>query len=145
MAQFNFNSQDIFLPKLNYKLVKSWLQSIAKSEDVDIKRMNYIFCSDSYILKVNQDYLQHDYYTDIITFDLSESKAIESDIYISVDRVKENAIEFKSNTETELLRVIAHGLLHLIGYNDKSKDEQIIMRKKEEACLSLWSNETINN
>ena len=141
MAQINFHGQDIPLPNINTKLISSWLQLIAKSENESIKRINYIFCSDELILEVNRDYLQHDYYTDIITFDLSETDAIESDIYISLDRVQDNANSFSANTQTELLRVIAHGLLHLIGYNDKTEDEQTIMRNKEEACLSLWLNQ----
>lgn len=138
MAQFNFHSQEIPLPEINLTLVKSWLQEIGKLEEVSIKRINYIFCSDEFLLEINRAHLQHDYYTDIITFDLSESDDIESDIYISLDRVEDNANQFKTKSQLELIRVIAHGLLHLIGYNDKSKDEQIIMRNKEEACLSLW-------
>ena len=138
MALINFHSQEIPSPNINLKLVNSWLQDIGKLEEVSIKRINYIFCSDNFLLEINRTHLQHDYYTDIITFDLSESDAIESDIYISIDRVKDNANQFNTDSQNELLRVIAHGLLHLIGYNDKSKDEQIIMRNKEEACLSLW-------
>lgn len=138
MAQINFHGQDVPLPELNFKLVSSWLKEISTSENTSIKRINYIFCSDDFLLEINKQHLQHDYYTDIITFNLSESEKVESDIYISIDRVKDNASNFKSNYQTELLRVIAHGLLHLIGYNDKTKDEQIIMRKKEDACLSLW-------
>ncbi len=140
MAQFNFHSQEIPLPDINLKFVNTWLQAIGKLEDVSIKRINYIFCSDDYLLEINRTHLQHDYYTDIITFDLSETEAIESDIYISLDRVEDNANQFKTETQLELLRVIAHGLLHLIGYNDKSESEQTIMTNKEEACLKLWLN-----
>jgi rRNA maturation RNase YbeY len=140
LAQINFHGQDISLPDINTKLISAWLQQIAVAENETIKRINYIFCSDEYLLEVNRNYLQHDYYTDIITFDLSETEVIESDIYISIDRVQDNANQYNANTQTELLRVIAHGLLHLIGYNDKTEDEQTIMRNKEEACLSLWLN-----
>jgi rRNA maturation RNase YbeY len=138
LAQINFHGQDIALPEINFTQIKAWLKAIGKIEEVSIKRLNYIFCSDDFLLEINRTHLQHDYYTDIITFDLSETEAIESDIYISLDRVKDNANTFNSNTQTELLRVIAHGFLHLIGYNDKNEDEQIIMRNKEDACLSLW-------
>jgi len=140
LASINFHSQEIPSPNINLSLIKSWLQEIAQIDKVSIKRLNYIFCSDDYLLEINRTHLQHDYYTDIITFDLSETEAIESDIYISLDRVKDNANQFNTESKLELLRVIAHGLLHLIGYNDKTEEEQIIMRNKEDACLTLWLN-----
>lgn len=143
MAQIQFHNQDVPLPHLDLNHLAHWLVTIAKTEEVQIKKINYIFCSDQYLLQINQDYLQHDYYTDIITFDLSETEQIVSDIYISTDRVKDNAIQLNTNLTEETLRVIAHGLLHLIGYNDKTQEQASIMRKKEEACISLWLKTTV--
>lgn len=118
--------------------IRHWLNTIARKEKYSITELNYIFCSDEYLLQVNKDYLQHDYYTDIITFDNSERKGhIEGDIFISIDRVKENAITQKTSLKDELQRVMAHGLLHLTGYKDKTTAEQTLMRKKEDAALSL--------
>jgi len=102
--------------------------------------INYIFCSDSYLLKLNQEFLSHQTYTDIITFDYSVGKTISGEIYISLDRIKENANHFNVSPQEELLRVMIHGVLHLSGYRDKKRAEKSIMRKKEEACLSLWKN-----
>ena len=115
-----------------------WIKSIINKEKFALKELNYIFCSDDFLLSINQGFLRHDYYTDIITFDhSSEKRTIEGDIYISVDRVRENAKEFNSSLDTELHRVMIHGVLHLLGYPDKTKAEKMAMRKKEEACLSL--------
>lgn len=118
--------------------IRLWLQSIARKEKYTIAELNYIFCSDEYLLQVNKDYLNHDYYTDIITFDNSEKKSsIEGDIFISIDRVRENSSIQKTSLKDELHRVMAHGLLHLTGYKDKTSAEKEIMRKKEDASLSL--------
>ena len=103
-----------------------------------LSNINYIFCSDDYLLTINQEHLNHDYYTDIITFDLSEKENnIESDIFISIDRVKENAKNNHVKFHIELYRVLIHGVLHLLGFNDKNEEEKLIMREKEDACLSL--------
>lgn len=115
-----------------------WIKESAKRENRVIGDINYVFCSDSYLLKLNQQFLSHTTYTDIITFDYSSGKTISGEIYISLDRVKENAIRFKASLQNELLRVMIHGVLHLCGYVDKKGAEKAIMRKKEEACLSLW-------
>ena len=118
--------------------IRLWLQLIAKKEKYTIAELNYIFCSDEYLLQVNKDYLNHDYYTDIITFDNSEKKSsIEGDIFISIDRVRENSSIQKTSLKDELHRVMAHGLLHLTGYKDKTAAEKEIMRKKEDTSLSL--------
>ncbi|MBC7451730.1 MAG: rRNA maturation RNase YbeY [Cytophagales bacterium] len=118
--------------------IRLWLQAVARKEKFSITELNYIFCSDEYLLQVNKDYLDHDYYTDIITFDNSEQKAhIEGDIFISIDRVKENSSLHKTSMKDELHRVMAHGLLHLTGYKDKKKAEQELMRKKEDSALAL--------
>ena len=135
---FHFEETDAF--PIATDALKSWLYCITQDHDYQISVLNYIFCSDEYLLGINQQYLDHDYYTDIITFDNSDQEQwIEGDIFISVDRVKENAATYRHPFQSELLRVIAHGLLHLIGFQDKTDAEKKEMRKKEDACLSLWS------
>jgi len=112
---------------------------VATAEGQSIGEINYIFCSDEYILSINEEYLNHDYYTDIITFDNRDNTQddIEADIFVSVDRVQENAQMIQVPFDTELRRVMVHGLLHLLGYHDKSEEEISQMREKEEAYLSL--------
>jgi rRNA maturation RNase YbeY len=118
---------------------KTWLKKVSSLESFHILDLNYIFCSDEYLLKMNLEYLKHDTYTDIITFDNSEKETeIEGDIYISIDRVIENAKEYNIDQETELSRVLSHGLFHLMGYKDKTKSESEMMRKKEEFAISLF-------
>ncbi len=117
---------------------KNWLVKLAAKENYSILELNYIFCSDEYLHQVNLDYLNHDTYTDIITFDNSEdkkAKKIEGDIFISLDRVKENAAKFSVNPDDELHRVMAHGLLHLMGYKDKTSKDTATMREKEEESI----------
>jgi rRNA maturation RNase YbeY len=119
---------------------KTWLREIAKVESFKISELNYIFCSDEYLYQINVDYLNHDTLTDIITFDNSEKeKELAGDIFISIDRVNENAEKHKIDQSTELSRVISHGLFHLLGYKDKSKDEAIAIRAKEEFAIELFS------
>src|SRR6478735_5617184 len=120
---------------------KTWLTKLAAKEKYSVLELNYIFCSDEYLHKVNLDYLNHDTYTDIITFDNSEdkkNKSIEGDIFISIERVKENAAKFSSEFDDELHRVMSHGLLHLMGYKDKSSKDSAIMRAKEEESIALF-------
>lgn len=133
----SFFNEDTNFELTNTPLIKNWLQSIAKEQNKIISNINYIFCSDEYLLNINKKHLNHDYYTDIITFDLSEGDDIESDIFISIERVKENALKLNASFQKELNRVIVHGLLHLVGFNDKTEQEKVIMRKKEDSCLSL--------
>lgn len=131
----HFFEEDIRVPLTNKRNIKSWLQSVAKEEGKKITELNYVFCSDSYLLEMNQQYLNHNTLTDIITFDQSEDpKKVEGDIYISYERVVENASTLHSEN-TELFRVIVHGLLHLLGYKDKKQEEAIIMRAKEDYYL----------
>lgn len=121
--------------------IASWISGIIESNNYTLCFLNYIFCDDEYLHKINLEYLDHDTYTDIITFDNSENELeVEGDIYISIERIKENAELLKTTFGNELHRVLAHGVLHLIGYNDKTEEEKIEMRKKEEACLSLYHN-----
>ena len=134
-----FFSEDIEFSVPNPVKTKKWLVNISKSNSYDIENLNYIFCSDEYLLSINRQYLDHDYYTDIITFDNSEEEEIlEGDIYISVDRVRDNATSFNADFNTELRRVIVHGLLHLIGFEDTSDELKAQMRVKEEECLLLF-------
>jgi rRNA maturation RNase YbeY len=120
--------------------LKSFLASTAESSKRPLGSLNIIFCSDEHLLGINRDFLQHDYYTDIITFDLSaSSKApLEAELYISVDRVKENAITLGQPFYRELHRVIFHGLLHLLGYKDKQKKDQALMREMEDRLLGEY-------
>jgi rRNA maturation RNase YbeY len=114
---------------------KAWLKDAAKAEGFKIGELNYIFCSDAYLLDINQKYLGHDTLTDIVTFDNSEDpKMIEGDIFISIERVRENALKFDT-AESELKRVMVHGLLHLAGYKDKGKAQKELMRNKENEHL----------
>lgn len=118
--------------------ISSWVAAIFNKHKTAFLEINYIFCSDEYLLKVNQDYLQHDYYTDIITF-CNSKEPIQSDIFISVDRVKENAQQLNQSFEQELLRVMAHGVLHLIGLDDKTEEGKQEMREEETRCVLLFS------
>ena len=141
MEQSNISlfSQDIEIPQIANNTF-SWLNTIASSYDYEIDSANYIFCSDDYLLEVNREYLNHDYYTDIITFDNSDEEGIiESDIFISIDRIKDNAQKHEVSFENELLRVMAHGLLHLCGFKDKTEEEATEMRNAENKALSLWT------
>jgi probable rRNA maturation factor len=122
------------------KEFKNFLASIFRNEHVRFARVSYIFCKDDYLLGLNQKYLNHDTLTDILTFNLSgSSSAIESDIYISIERVKENALLLKTNYKMELFRVMIHGILHLCGYSDLTLKQKTVMRKKENYYLSLLS------
>ncbi|MBI1781488.1 MAG: rRNA maturation RNase YbeY [Sphingobacteriales bacterium] len=121
------------------RILKRFLPEIFSQEGKRLKTINYIFCSDEYLLKINQKYLSHDCYTDIITFELNDkAKPVISDIYISVDRVRENAHNLNQNYQTELIRVIIHGALHLCGYKDKSKRDKELMRQKESHYINSF-------
>ncbi len=122
--------------------VRDWLDQVCSNHDYEIENLNYIFCSDEYLLDINKTYLKHNFYTDIITFDQSEEdNVIEGDIFISTERVKDNALSADEIYDNEMIRVIVHGILHLMGYKDKSKEEQQEMRKKEDEYISLYNSE----
>ncbi len=126
--------------ELNSKLaLKAWIKAICKENNKETGEINYVFCNDEYLLEINKQYLDHDYYTDIITFDQSETdETVEGEIYISIDRVKENSITNKQSFEEELLRVMIHGIFHLIGFGDKTTTESQKMRLLEtEAIIRL--------
>ncbi len=114
-----------------------WLKLAAESEIRRIGNISIIFCSDNYVLDINQKYLQHDYFTDIITFDYCEEDRLSGDLFISVDSVRENSVEFGTEFKDELNRVIIHGLLHLVGYDDHTEKDIKLMRSKENYYLSL--------
>lgn len=141
MPQLEFLNEGIDFSLSNQLEVESWLINVAETEQVTLDSLSIIFCSDDYLLKINQEYLDHDYFTDIITFDNSiDNSEIIGDVFISIDRVKENAAEYHEPFEKELSRVIIHGLLHLCGYNDKNEEEQKLMRQKENTYISLLLN-----
>lgn len=129
--------QDIDFVFKHKRLNNSWLKLVAESEIKKLGNINIIFCSDNYILDVNVKYLGHDYFTDIITFDYCEKDILSGDLFISIDTVCDNAEFYKTEFNDELNRVIVHGLLHLIGYDDHTPEEQKIMREKENYYLEL--------
>jgi rRNA maturation RNase YbeY len=133
----NYFNEDIKLPKLKRRIYSNWIKSIIVNHGFKIGEINYIFCSDEYILNINNQYLKHDYYTDIITFNYNEGNLISSDIYISIDTVTKNAEYYKVNFINELNRVMIHGVLHLLGFDDKSEKEKIVMRQQEDEALQL--------
>ncbi len=122
----------------NREKIIDWIKRVVGSEGFDVGELVYIFCDDVYLLEINQKYLNHDTYTDIITFDYSEGKVIGGDIFISVDRVRENSKVFGVSFYNELLRVLAHGALHLMGYKDKLDDDAAIMRSKEDEKIKMF-------
>lgn len=133
-----FEVKDVELPKLDYAKVDRWLGEVAAAHDRRIGNVNYLFCDDKEILRVNLEFLHHDYYTDIITFDYSHRDKIGGDIFISLDTVASNAAEIGVSYDEELLRVIAHGVLHLCGIDDKGPGEREIMERAENEALEIW-------
>ena len=134
-----FASQDIDFELLEAEKVKNWISQVIQLRGKKVGNISYLFCDDEYLLGVNQQYLNHDTYTDIITFDYVAADLISGDIMISIDRVGENASQFEVPFELELRRVIIHGVLHLLGQGDKSDDEATEMRRQEEESLALWN------
>ncbi len=134
-----FASQDIDFELLEAEKVKNWISQVIQLRGKKVGNISYLFCDDEYLLGVNQQYLDHDTYTDIITFDYVAADLISGDIMISIDRVGENASQFEVPFELELRRVIIHGVLHLLGQGDKSDDEATEMRRQEEESLALWN------
>ncbi|MFM6948433.1 MAG: rRNA maturation RNase YbeY [Aquirufa sp.] len=133
-----FSTEDLVFSLPDKNKHKAWLKEVAKNEGKNIGELNYIFCSDEYLLQINQAYLNHDTLTDIVTFDNSDGgKNIEGDIFISYERVKENG-EKLGTSATELHRVMVHGLLHLLGYKDKKKEDKTRMTEKEDFYISRF-------
>lgn len=140
MPKVSFHYADVPPVRLKNKTgVRMFVEQIFSQESKPLRQLSCIFCSDEYLLKINQSFLQHSYYTDIITFDLSASEETSGEVYISIDRVKENALEHQVSFAQELLRVIFHGALHLCGYGDKTKSEITLMREKEDYYLNNFS------
>ena len=132
-----FLSENIGLPAINQALVTDWIRQVAAKYKKKPGEINYMFCNDERILEVNKQFLQHDFYTDIITFDYSSSSIISGDIYISIDTVASNSKTLGISFETELHRVIIHGILHLCGFGDKTPEEEKAMHKREDEALQL--------
>ena len=133
-----FFFQGVKVSLANRTQLKKYIQSIFKTEGKEVESINYIFCTDKALLEINRRFLFHNFYTDIITFDLSDSEAIQAEIYISVDRIKDNAPQLGVSFKSELHRVIFHGVLHLCGYKDKKKVEKEVMRGKEDFYLKKY-------
>jgi len=134
-VSINFYIEDISGLQLAKVNLRNWIKSAIKEENKKAGDLNFIFCSDEYLLRINQQYLEHDYYTDIITFDYVAGVVISGDIYISVERVTENAGVYKVSFENELKRIMIHGVLHLLGYQDKEAGHKKIMTEKEDYYL----------
>lgn len=134
-----FQNQSISFKLKEKTRLKAWIKTVTEREKHRLGDINYIFCSDDELLEINIQHLNHNTYTDIITFDYTEGDKISSDIFISIDRVAENAKKFKVSFEEELHRVMIHGILHLCGYKDKSKADAELMRKKENGALKLFT------
>jgi len=138
-VSINFYKEDFSGRIIDQKKRKNWINFAIEKEKFICGDLSFIFCLDEYLLKINKEYLNHDYYTDIITFNYVEGKTISGDIFISIDRVRDNAQQYGVSFENELSRVIIHGVLHLIGFDDKDESSQLIMRMKEEEYLSELS------
>ncbi len=136
MKSTQFFFEDITPFSFSENLLVEKLNSLINKELKEIGEISVIFCSDEYLLEINKQYLNHDYYTDIITFDYVEDNVISGDLFISVDRVKENSQQFGSGLLKELYRVVFHGVLHLVGYNDKTDEEQTLMTEKEDFYIN---------
>ena len=139
-ATINFYNEQINFTLKNKKKIRQWIVRCAATEGFEVGEVTYLFGNDEYVLSANRQYLQHDYLTDILTFEYNEGGILQGDIIISVNRVKDNARQFGTTMENEMLRVIIHGILHLCGYKDKTKKEAAVMRAKEEACLREYYN-----
>ena len=140
MAKITFRAREVDIPQLNYPLLFRWIGEVVKAHGFEAGRLSYLFCDDETILATNREFLQHDYYTDIITFDYSTPRRVSGDMVISLDTVATNAAGLGADYHRELLRVIIHGVLHLCGINDKGPGEREIMESHEDAALRLLDN-----
>lgn len=135
MISFNYETDFELHNETHYE---DWISRIIESEGFDEGEINYIFCDDEYLHKINVEYLDHDTLTDIISFDYTVGNLIQGDVFVSIERVRENAVDFKVSFDEELLRVLAHGVLHYCGYKDKSEADQALMRSKEEEKMQMF-------
>ena len=135
MISFNYELEFILQDE---SLYAEWISQVIQSESKKEGDINYVFCDDDYILQINQQYLNHDYYTDIISFDYCVGNELHGDIFISIDRVRENAADYNVSFDEELKRVLIHGVLHYCGYKDKTEDEELLMRSKENNAIEMF-------
>ena len=135
MISFNYELEFMLQDE---SLYAEWISQVIQSESKKEGDINYVFCDDDYILQINQQYLNHDYYTDIISFDYCVGNELHGDIFISIDRVRENAADYNVSFEEELKRVLIHGVLHYCGYKDKTEDEEMLMRSKENNAIEMF-------
>lgn len=135
MISFNYETDFLLDGEIQFS---DWISRVILSENKKEGDINYIFCDDDYILEINKQYLDHDYYTDIISFDYSVGNELNGDIFVSIDRVKENATDFNTTFDEELKRVIIHGILHYCGYKDKSNEDEALMRSKEDEKTNMF-------
>ena len=135
MVTFNYENDFVIENEVSYQ---EWISRIIESEEFEEGEINYIFCDDEYLININNQYLKHDTYTDIISFDYCVGNLLQGDIFVSTQRVTENAVNFKVSFENELKRVLSHGILHYCGYKDKSKEEADVMRQKEDEKIALF-------
>ncbi len=138
MNSISFHNEGVNTKTPSKRLLKAWIKEFVSNHGKKVGELAFVFCSDEKILEVNRNFLQHDYYTDIITFDYCENEIVSGDIFISVERVSENAIFHKVEYKHELLRVLAHGVLHLIGFQDKSPKKKKEMTLNEDLCIQLF-------
>ena len=138
MNSISFHNEGVNTKTPLKRLLKAWIKEFVSNHGKKVGELAFVFCTDEKILEVNQSFLQHDYYTDIITFDYCEGDFVSGDIYISVERVQENALSHQVGYNNELLRVLAHGVLHLIGFQDKEENMKAEMAKNEDLCMSLF-------
>ncbi|MDE6239295.1 MAG: rRNA maturation RNase YbeY [Muribaculaceae bacterium] len=137
--RFQWINDGVEMPRLDFEKIEMWINSVAKAHGRILGPLSYIFCNDPKIIEVNRQFLNHDYYTDIITFDYSRGKLISGDMFISLDTVASNAESVGATYDLELLRVIIHGILHLCGINDKGPGERAIMEHEENIALDLYN------
>jgi len=140
-----FFTEDIAAPKMKKRIVSAWIKQAIGDHAKKLGEISFIFCSDEYLLEVNKKFLEHDYFTDIITFDYVEGQLISGDIFISVERVLDNSKSFGTTFTEELNRIIIHGVLHLLGFKDKSIEDKTLMTEKEDYYLKLLNNNRINS
>lgn len=137
MSQVTLMAEHVEMPQFNQEKLSHWIEDVARTHNKVVGKLTYVFCDDEYILATNRQFLQHDYYTDIITFDYSTRQRISGDMVISLDTVRSNAEQLGVNYDDELLRVIVHGVLHLCGINDKGPGEREIMEQHENEALAI--------
>lgn len=137
-SSIQFHNADIAFVLPRKTILRSWIQKVCRSHQFSVSQIQFVFCSDEYLLDINRQFLQHDYYTDIITFDNTQDHQVELEAYISLDRVRDNAKQNKETIQRELHRVMIHGVLHALGYKDKKNSDVQAMRTAEENALIAW-------